>query len=137
MHDDVGVSLLDTEDLSLKREKRIVLILFAGFISQLRKGRYRNRLLEIPAYHEFINAYPDFRPGGLELVKITPEKLESMDYAPEVQDRLEEENVLRCAACNTREQERKFKKCGRYRLVFYCSKLCQKNHWREHKQVCA
>ena len=45
-----------------------------------------------------------------------------------------------CASCMMLENKDKpmsFKCCSRCRVPFYCSKLCQRNHWkREHKQEC-
>lgn len=39
-----------------------------------------------------------------------------------------------CAACG---KERADKKCAACRMVSYCSKECQRSHWRaEHKKVC-
>lgn len=39
----------------------------------------------------------------------------------------------RCAGCGTEDAVRTCTKCTK---VKYCSKLCQKNDWKEHKPVC-
>ncbi len=40
----------------------------------------------------------------------------------------------RCTAC---DRLCGVKKCERCRLVVYCSKACQRQHWAQHKSVCA
>ncbi|KAK3238482.1 hypothetical protein CYMTET_51509, partial [Cymbomonas tetramitiformis] len=48
--------------------------------------------------------------------------------------------IKRCsnANCLAREREgKKFLRCGRCKMEFYCSTHCQKTHWRdEHKAKC-
>jgi len=45
---------------------------------------------------------------------------------------------LACGFCGKIEQIKKsFKKCSQCQLVCYCSKICQKNHWKKiHKKTC-
>merc|ERR1719473_645505 len=45
---------------------------------------------------------------------------------------------MKCENCDKPESEnREFKKCARCRKVLYCSKKCQKKHWKQkHKSVC-
>lgn len=45
----------------------------------------------------------------------------------------------RCGFCEKREEEnasKKFKFCSACRKVYYCSKRCQKKHWKIHKLEC-
>ncbi len=42
---------------------------------------------------------------------------------------------VRCAAC--KEIPEKLKRCGRCRVVIYCSVECQRGHWIEHKAACS
>jgi hypothetical protein len=45
--------------------------------------------------------------------------------------------LVKCAKCKTLEKsEKQFKKCARCGFVFYCSKVCQKNDWSNHKKIC-
>ena len=40
-----------------------------------------------------------------------------------------------CSFCG--EQEMDLLRCGRCKSVFYCSKVCQKQHWKKgHKERC-
>merc|ERR1712098_430275 len=45
--------------------------------------------------------------------------------------------LVKCANCGTLEiSEKQFQKCSRCGSVFYCSKVCQKSDWPNHKQIC-
>ena len=49
----------------------------------------------------------------------------------------ERENVgMMCANCDTMAKNLHFKKCAACKRVAYCSKECQKKHWRVHKTEC-
>ena len=39
-----------------------------------------------------------------------------------------------CAFCHSKTEN--LKRCSGCKRVFYCSKTCQKNHWKEHKPEC-
>eukprot|EP01083_Nonionella_stella_P069805 186323_1 len=41
-----------------------------------------------------------------------------------------------CSRCLCVMQRARFKRCGRCNSVSYCSRLCQKSHWKEHKVAC-
>ena len=43
---------------------------------------------------------------------------------------------LRCTHCATLLPRSKLKKCSRCRRVLYCSRRCQKSHWKKHKADC-
>ena len=42
----------------------------------------------------------------------------------------------RCNGCNQEEVHANFKRCSTCKLVYYCSKSCQKRHWSEHQILC-
>jgi hypothetical protein len=42
----------------------------------------------------------------------------------------------RCNGCNQEEVHANFKRCSTCKLVYYCSKSCQKRHWSEHQIHC-
>ena len=43
----------------------------------------------------------------------------------------------RCMNCDIYGQkEKKLKRCGKCRRVYYCSVKCQRADWKEHKKVC-
>jgi hypothetical protein len=41
-----------------------------------------------------------------------------------------------CQNCKTKDEQHTFKKCGRCRTYYYCSKECQLKNWSHHKQFC-
>ena len=42
-----------------------------------------------------------------------------------------------CAYCGTLEdEEKKMKKCGKCKLIYYCSSACQKRNYKDHKKHC-
>ena len=43
---------------------------------------------------------------------------------------------LVCAYCGTCGETGAMARCSRCKAVFYCSKSCQKKHWKAHKQFC-
>jgi len=49
----------------------------------------------------------------------------------------EMEGIIRvCANCDVVESSTRFKSCARCESVSYCSKECQKAHWKAHKPLC-
>merc|ERR1712098_629117 len=79
----------------------------------------------------------------LKLVSDLPEKLSLI--ASESENECMKTNrfvgkaraLVKCANCGVLEKsERQFQKCSRCGFVFYCSKVCQKSDWPNHKQVC-
>ena len=46
-------------------------------------------------------------------------------------------DIVRCAGCNEVYEDKKLLKCGGCRKVYYCSKECQKLHWKSHKELCS
>ncbi len=53
-----------------------------------------------------------------------------------VRMRIGEADFPTCAHCEAVEMATKFQICGRCKITFYCSRKCQKTHWKEHKKVC-
>jgi len=49
--------------------------------------------------------------------------------------------TVRCGKCNRRPckepQLEKFQICSRCKQINYCSRDCQKSHWKDHKAICA
>ena len=44
-----------------------------------------------------------------------------------------------CESCRkpaSKGGNKKHKRCGRCRVVFYCSTVCQRDHWKDHKAMC-
>ncbi len=43
-----------------------------------------------------------------------------------------------CGRCRIPQRSNdKYKKCGKCKEVYYCSKRCQKEHWEIHKYECS
>ena len=46
--------------------------------------------------------------------------------------------VRYCASCHASEEQKELMVCGRCQMKWYCSRKCQKAHWRTgHKAYCA
>jgi hypothetical protein len=44
---------------------------------------------------------------------------------------------IHCRYCKVREKEKRFKKCGKCKVIYYCSVECQKLDWKvAHKKEC-
>jgi splicing suppressor protein 51 len=41
-----------------------------------------------------------------------------------------------CVNCRKKETEENPKRCSRCRVAIYCSRACQKAHWKTHKSAC-
>lgn len=44
------------------------------------------------------------------------------------------DHVQQCANCNVFDED--LKKCTKCRITSYCSKICQEEHWPQHKSTC-
>jgi len=49
---------------------------------------------------------------------------------------IKHEAVEWCNGCKKFKPFADFKKCGQCQCERYCSRECQKSHWKEHKKVC-
>ena len=45
-------------------------------------------------------------------------------------------NISLCAGCNTEKKLEELSKCAGCKFVCYCSRECQKKHWKIHKKDC-
>mmetsp|Transcript_6651 Transcript_6651/g.10353 ORF Transcript_6651/g.10353 Transcript_6651/m.10353 type:complete len:228 (+) Transcript_6651:816-1499(+) len=41
-----------------------------------------------------------------------------------------------CASCRSLASSKNLQKCGKCQSIWYCSKECQKNDWKRHKEFC-
>ena len=41
-----------------------------------------------------------------------------------------------CGGCKNMEKDVQYKVCNRCKSVYYCSRKCQKKHWKNHKKEC-
>ena len=49
----------------------------------------------------------------------------------------DEEKILECSYCGTKESDdHQLKRCGRCRQTQYCNTECQRSHWKDHKKQC-
>merc|ERR1712098_941627 len=79
----------------------------------------------------------------LKFVSDLPEKL-SLIASESVAEKMKTDHIwgkimalVKCANCGVLEKsEKQFQKCSRCGFVFYCSKVCQRNDWQNHKQIC-
>merc|ERR1712167_264861 len=91
----------------------------------------RNRLKKFPFY-ELLKPLLNFE-AAKQLHQVHT-KLSAMTY-PEDGECMA--GKLACAACGLEETTaRKLLKCKGCKLVLYCSKACQKTHWKAHKTAC-
>jgi len=70
--------------------------------------------------------------------KLNPGKHNSPpDFSPFTEGIQATKKILKRFICNFCDETGKnFKKCGRYKKIYYCSVACQKKDWREHKKSC-
>ncbi|KAJ7476134.1 hypothetical protein FB451DRAFT_1245920 [Mycena latifolia] len=68
-----------------------------------------------------------FSSCGAALMRISPDNRR--------QERYERFAARRCAGCGKGELPTR-SICSRCRNACYCSPVCQKAHWKEHKQYC-
>jgi len=78
----------------------------------------------------------DFGESAVD--KLTEEeiwrRIENLGFGVETSKLLEPMNC--CPQCWTKNTGDKKKYCTRCKAVFYCSKECQRNDWKEHKRDC-
>ena len=45
-------------------------------------------------------------------------------------------DLFRCFHCQTEGRSPPLRKCSQCEIAFYCSKACQRGHWKVHKAAC-
>jgi hypothetical protein len=86
-------------------------------------------LLEYAAIGIF-NDDPNFVMDGKNRVKGSTLQFQSTGHSPIIL------TVSQCAQCQKSSTDQKLLKCSRCQNCYYCSKECQKIHWKLHKQIC-
>ena len=83
-----------------------------------------------PLYIDHPGNYPDMKDfiGAVQSVSDDLSTSETTTGLPM-------ENKKCCATCKKEETE--MKRCGRCKVVFYCSVQCQRNDWPNHKLICS
>lgn len=62
-----------------------------------------------------------------------PPWLDKLGQASTVSDQRE---FRKCRHCQLGEPQKKLSKCTGCQQVYYCSKECQRSHWKHHKEAC-
>jgi hypothetical protein len=86
----------------------------------------------------------DFPDMPVELKRWSIKQIKEFDTLPEDQRQCLFETLIKkltkpimknqCFCCG--KQEIKLQKCGKCEIVYYCSRECQKNDWKNHKKDC-
>ena len=45
-------------------------------------------------------------------------------------------DLLRCFNCQAEGRSPPLRRCSQCEIAYYCSKTCQKGHWKKHKDAC-
>ena len=45
-------------------------------------------------------------------------------------------NYFRCFLCQKEGRSPPLRKCSQCEVAYYCSKSCQRSHWKKHKSAC-
>lgn len=87
---------------------------------------------KITAYNNGLNSerFPRDKKGRITLDKIE----KGLDWRIKLFGLHQDENVEKCPCCGCVNGV--LKKCGRCRIVYYCSKMCQSIHWKIHQRNC-
>ena len=77
---------------------------------------------------------------GPEYINLTQTILEEKVTDEQIWFALKEsiyDPLARCKNCNKKESfKSEFRTCSKCKKVFYCSRECQKAHWKDHKNLC-
>ena len=79
-----------------------------------------------------INRY--FTRAVISLLLCDPEHYFTQVVQPGLSEQLDVESNEECGACGSSAKATKF--CSKCKSVKYCSKECQRAHWKVHKKVC-
>jgi hypothetical protein len=79
-----------------------------------------------------------------ELMDDTVQGRTMQDFSEKVKHRIGEHQTCKfwsrlprnCSGCDVRVPGNKLRECGGCAQVSYCSKSCQKSHWKSHKAIC-
>lgn len=72
-----------------------------------------------------------------QMASTMSEVFKSSDISEFVKEKISRVALMKCEACNKMESAiGDFKACGRCLNVYYCSRDCQKNHYKIHKKSC-
>jgi len=92
----------------------------------MKRSHTSRRLKEMPKFEEIENALKQAEKQGTFL-KLEPEILRMKNKVC---------NSVCCQKCKLPESDTLFKKCEHCRLAYFCSRKCQKKHWKQHKKLC-
>ena len=89
------------------------------------------------------NVFHESKEGCPELHEFMARQLEKKDneakeYQKHFHNAMGNTDKIRacCGCCNQVEGDVIFKRCNGCKRVFYCSKECQRKHWKSHKVRC-
>lgn len=110
------------------------------FRSQIDYEYRHNISFEQQEYLFMLEAVMGVKPSQKTLKRITDQQIKHMILAPirmgcTAPDKTARVALWACANCGSQETAvMQYKKCGRCEKVHYCSRACQRQHWKEHKK---
>jgi hypothetical protein len=104
-----------------------------GSMKLLKETRNRVKQFENAKMCDVILKFNEDVMGRSDFGRVWDEFKKIHNVSNEVEDEVE---CTRCLGCNALDKDKIFKKCGRCKLAFFCSKECQKKTWKTHKFDC-
>jgi len=99
-----------------------------------KRGMKKTREMEIKEEESVMNGY---KYKGVNVIKGDMNKEETNEILDKFLETIKGTSEDECEFCKVIKKMSELKYCSVCKKVLYCSVLCQKSHWKIHKQLCS